>query len=410
MYGLVDCNNFYATCEQVFNPAFKNRPLVVLSSNDGCAVARSKEAKELGIPMGAPAFKYKDLFLKHDVIALSSNFPLYGDMSRRVIDTLKTFSLPLEVYSIDEAFIELPKENPLHFAKKIREKIKRWTGITVSVGVASTKTQAKIANQRAKKESSGVVLFHPDLLKSLPIGEIWGIGRRLAKRLYSYRIRSADQLIKQDDHWIRKKLSVHGLRTLLELRGTPCTGLEIGSPERKSIVSSRSFGKEIATFEEMSQAIASFVENAARKLRKEKLKAYFLVIFIETSRFHPPFYSRSKSIHLPIASAYTPELTEKAISALKTIYNEGLCYKRGGVLLSELVSENEGQYDFFSKDEEKTQLIKTFDAINRKFDHKVLSFASEGVSKKWKSLSAKCSPRYTTSWSDIPKIKVKKPR
>ncbi|MCB1081494.1 MAG: Y-family DNA polymerase, partial [Chlamydiia bacterium] len=221
LVALIDCNNFYASCEQVFNPTYQKRPLVVLSNNDGCIIARSKEARALGIPMGAPAFAYKSLFLQHRVIVLSSNFALYGDMSHRVMETLKTFDLPLEMYSIDEAFLSLPEENCVELGKEIQKRVKKWTGLSISVGIAPTKTLAKVANHAAKK-GSGVVLYQEGLLENLPVGEIWGIGHRTRKKLLSHGIRYAHELIKRHDPWIKKELSITGLRTVWELRGTPC--------------------------------------------------------------------------------------------------------------------------------------------------------------------------------------------
>ena len=403
MYALIDCNNFYASCEQVFNPSYRGRPLVVLSNNDGCAVARSKEAKALGIPMGAPAFKYKSLFLQHNVIVLSSNYTLYGDMSHRVIETIKTFSLPIEIYSIDEAFVVLPTGGALALAKEIRKKVKKWTGITVSIGIAPTKTQAKIANHAAKK-GPGVVPFDPSLLQNLPVNEVWGIGGRLANRLNKQRIRYAHELIGCSDTWVKKHLSVVGLRTVMELRGTPCIEHLEQAPERKSIVSSRSFGIEVTTLKELKEAIATFIGTAARKLRKEKLKAYYLLVFIQTHRFKEGYHSRSAAVHLPLASAYTPDLVKEGHIALEKLFQEGLSYKKGGVLLSELVHESETQLDLFTQDSAKKKVIEAFDTINARYDHNILTFASEGIRKKWKSASSRRSPRYTTCWDDIPRV------
>lgn len=380
------------------------RPLVVLSNNDGCVIARSKEAKSLGIPMGAPAFKYENLFLQHNVVVLSSNYTLYGDMSHRVIETIKSFGLLIEIYSIDEVFALLPKEGALALAQDIRNTIKKWTGITVSIGIAPTKTQAKIANRIAKK-GKGVIVFHPSYLEEFPVNEIWGIGGRLAKRLYQENIRYAHALTRASDAWIKKRLSIAGLQTVLELRGTPCIQHLEHPPERKSIVSSRSFGREVTSLKEMKEAIASFIGKAAQKLRKEKLKAYFLLVFIQTHRFKEGHVSRSAAVHLPLASNYTPELVREGHAALEKIFQEGLSYKKGGALLSELVHEEETQLDFFAKEKGKQKVIQTFDAINAKFDHNILSFASEGIRKKWKSASSRRSPRYTTCWDEIPRVR-----
>ncbi|QVL57007.1 MAG: Y-family DNA polymerase [Simkaniaceae bacterium] len=402
MYALVDCNNFYASCEQVFNPSYRGKPLVVLSSNDGCIVARSKEAKKLGIPMGTPAFEHKSLFLQHNVIALSSNFALYGDMSYRVIETIKTFDLPIEIYSVDEVFLVFPEKGGVKLAKEVRDRVLQWTGITVSIGIAPTKTLAKVANQKAKKRN-GIVKYNPDLLKDLPVEEIWGIGRRLKKRLHGYRIRYADELIRANDIWIKKHLSVTGLRTVMELRETPCIEhLEVG-PDRKSIISSRSFGRAVTTLNELKEAIGTFTATAALKLRKESLKTHFLLIFIHEKRFK----SETATIHLPLATSYTPDLIEAAHLLLEGMYQNGVTYKKGGVMLSELVSEKESQLDLFSKDKQaskKSQVIQALDQVNTHFGSKTLSFAAEGIDKKWKSNAEKRSPNYTTCWEEIPSV------
>lgn len=403
MYALIDCNNFYASCEQVFNPNYREKPLVILSSNDGCIIARSKEAKKLGIPMGAPAYEHKTLFLKNDVITLSSNFALYGDMSHRVIETIKTFNLPIEIYSIDEVFLVIPEKDQIELGKLIREKVLQWTGITVSIGIAPTKTLAKIANHSAKK-GKGVVKYTSSLLQDLPVDQIWGIGKHLKKRLHSHSIRYAHQLIQMSDHWIKKHLTVVGLRTVMELRETPCIGLLEIPPERKSIVSSRSFGRAVITLKELKEAIATFVANAARKLRREHLKAHFLLIFISANRFK----SETATIHLPIATAYTPDLIKAAHALLEGIYQNGFSYKKGGVMLSELISENESQLDLFSKEKnglKKRQVIETVDQINAHFGKQIMTFAGEGIQKKWKSLSSMRSPNYTTCWEEIPSVK-----
>lgn len=406
MYALVDCNNFYASCEQVFNPTFRGKPLVVLSSNDGCVIARSKEAKEIGIPMGTPAFELESLFLKHDVIVLSSNFALYGDMSHRVIETIKTFELPVEVYSIDEAFLVFPDKGGVELARAMREKIYQWTGITVSIGIAPTKTLAKVANHKAKK-GNGVIEYTPLLLQDLPIDEVWGIGKRLRKKLHGTGIRYAHELIQRDDLWLKKRFSVTFLRTVMELRGNPCIEYLEVAPARKSIVCSRSFGKVVTNLQELKEAIGTFVASGARKLRKEKLKAHFLLIFIDQKRF----LSASKTLHLPLASSYTPDLIQIAHSLLEEIYEEGATYKRAGVMLSELVSEEHDQLDFFQREkapERKRETIQAVDQINRHFGKEILTFAAEGLEKKWRSTSSKRSPSYTTSWEQILSIKGNK--
>lgn len=419
-YLLFDCNNFFASCEQLFNPHLKNQPIVVLSSNDGCIVARSKEAKALGIPMGAPYFEYKSFFLLHNVQVFSSNFELYGDISKRVIETVKTFDLPLEIYSIDEAFLFLSHSDPNSLqglGHQIKQKVYQWTGIHISVGIGPTKTLAKVANRIAKKEEryKGVFAFASakeadPYLKTLPVEEVWGIGQRLARRLYQLGIRHAFHFKETSDSLIKKQVTVTGLRTALELRGTPSFYLNETPPQRKSILSSRSFGAEVTTLYELKQAVATFIAKAAHKLRKEKLKAHFISVFIATNRFkETPYFSDSASFTLPLPSSHTPDLIAHAHKALEKIFLENRSYKRAGILLGELCPESEMQFDFFSEDllsEKKTSLMKTMDQINNKFSLSPLSFAAEGIKKNWKGLSTKCSPRYTTSWNEIPKINL----
>ena len=392
-YVLIDCNNFFASCEQVFNPAYRKRPLVVLSNNDGCVIARSKEAKAIGIPMGAAAFECKSLFLQHNVVVLSSNFALYGDMSHRVIETLKTFDFPTEIYSIDEAFLLLPQEK-YSLGKEIRNRVKKWTGLSISVGIAPTKTLAKVANHAAKK-GPGVVRFNPSLLHNLPVGEIWGIGRRSSKKLISHGIRYAHELIACSDTWIKKQLSIVGLRTVWELRGTPCLETQEIAPKRQSILTSRSFKRAITTIEELKEAVASFTAIAAQKLRKQKLKAYTLLVFAGGD---------SASVHLPLPSSNTPELMNLAHRALEGLFNKEKSYKRAGIMLSELVTEKTTQLDFLTKESSQKPLMKTVDQINAHYGQSIITFAGEGISKKWKSTPSKRSPKYTTSWDDLLKI------
>jgi len=393
-HALIDCNNFFASCEQVFNPSLRGCPLVVLSNNDGCVIARSKEAKALGIPMGAPAFEYQSLFLQHNVTVLSSNFALYGDLSHRVFETLKTFEYPIEIYSIDEAFLSLPSEGAFEVGQSIRKKVKQWTGISTSVGIAPTKTLAKIANHIAKK-GEGITQYHPSHLHNLPINEIWGVGRRTTKKLMSHGIRYAHELIECSDSWIKKRLSIVGLRTVMELRGISCLEIEEAISPRKSILTSRSFKRPLTTLKELKEAIGTFVAIAAKKLRKEKLKAHSLLVFAGRE---------SASLHLPLATSNTSELMNYAHQTLESLYNQDNLYKRAGVMLSGFVAESETQLDLFARAKSSSSLMKTVDEINRQFGPSTLIFAGEGITKKWKSAPTRRSPHYTTSWADLPKV------
>lgn len=403
MYALIDCNNFFASCEQLFNPKLQGNPVVVLSNNDGCVIARSAEAKKLGIPMGAPAFQYRSLFLEHNVTTLSSNFVLYGDMSKRVMDTLRTFEFPLEIYSIDEAFLFLPEADP-KLGHLIRDKVMQWTGIPISIGIAPTKTLAKVANKLAKK-GPGVVSFPSaeaaaPSLKTFPIEDIWGIRRRHKKRLYSYGVRTAADLKKRSDAWVKRYMTVTGLRTVWELQGTPCLSCQDVQPERKSIVSSRSFGCKITDPTALKEALSTFLARATRKLRRDHLKAQFLVVFISSDT------TTSAAKHLPLPTAYTPDLSAHAHALLEEIFKPGKEYKRAGVMLGELSHENATQCDLFANDpkaEHKQALMTSVDAINRRFETPMVTFASEGIAKKWQGLRSHRSPLYTTSWDDLPR-------
>jgi len=399
MISLIDCNNFFVSCERVFNPKLLNKPVVVLSNNDGCVVARSQEAKDLGIPMGAPSFEYKSLFLEYGVQVLSGNHRFYGDMSKRVMETLKTFDFPIEIYSIDEAFMLFPDHDP-QLAKAIRMKIMQWTGIPISIGVASTKTLAKVANHLAKK-GTGVHFFTEADLKTFPVDEIWGVGRRLKKRLYSFGIRSAWELKNCSDAWVKKHLTVTGLRTVWELRGTPSLECQEIAPPRKSIVSSRSFGRPITTLEELKEALSTFIATAARKLRKEKQRAHFLLIYISEK----PYASTSACFHLPLPSSYTPDLTACAHRLLEPLFKKGVRYKKAGVQLGELISEDVTQLDLFARETPgKKKRMSIMDQINETFEERMITFASEGIKKNWKGKSTKRSPNYTTSWDELPKV------
>lgn len=400
MFALVDCNNFFVSCERLFDPLLKGLPVVVLSNNDGCIIARSEEAKALGIPMGAPAFEYRSLFLEYGVKVLSSNYIFYGDMSKRVMQTLKTFGFPVEVYSIDEAFISL-KEADSALGHAIRNKVLKWTGIPISVGIAPTKTLAKAANRIAKKSEGTLVITEANsdfFLKNFPVSEIWGIGRRLSRRLYAHGIRSAFELKNCSDFWLKKELSVTGLRIALELRGIPSLEcLEI-APKRKSIICTRSFGCPVSSLSELKEALSTFTAHAACKLRKERLKAHHLLVFISSSRFE----SASAYFSLPLPSSFTPELVEQAHRLLDSLFAEGTKYRRAGVQLGELVDEKATQLDFFTQEpKEKQNLMLAMDKINEKFNKQMVAFASDGTVKKWKGLSAHRTPHYTTSWNEL---------
>lgn len=418
MYALIDGNNFYVSCERVFQPRLEGRPVVVLSNNDGCIIARSNEAKKLGIPMGAPFHQWEKILKKENGAWFSANFPLYGDMSRRMVECLRTFASHLEVYSIDEMFLDLEECAPQELSRlalDIPPMIKKWLGIPVSVGVAPTKTLAKLANKIAKKNPQynnafcGLTSseFDPHL-KDLPCSEIWGIGNRLSKRLSQRGIHTAKAFKYEDPERIRKLLSITGARTQQELWGSPCLSFEEINPPKKQILSSKSFGKKVSTIEEISEALASYVSRAGEKLRNEKLLTKVIIIFITTNRFssHDLQYSNSALISLPMPTADTGELIHYALEGLKRIYRNGFNYHKAGVLLQELSSEKCTQFHFFENEYNLKQraLQVAIDKINKGAGNKAVFHAAEGTINKWRMKSNFRSPSYTTRWDQILKV------
>ena len=386
MYALIDCNNFFASCETVFQPALKNKPVVVLSNNDGCVIARSQAARALGIPMGAPLFEYERFFKKHDVKIFSSNFVLYADMSRRVMESIESLGIDLEPYSIDETFAQLPLIDP----ELIRQRVYQWTGIPVSIGLGKTKTQAKLANKLAKK-NSGIWFFKNEDLKTFPIEDIWGIGKRYSLKLKSYGLCSAFDLTEKNDAWVAKHLSVVGLRTVWELRGSSCLQ-DLPAP-KKGIVASRSFARAVTSKELLSEAVMTFVAKAARKLRKDQSKASFLQVFTN----HSSAYYR-----LAHATDDNPQLMAHARILLNRIYQEGQNYKRAGVLLTDITSDT--QLDLLSSPPKQNPLMPLLDTVNRAYQKEMLFYACQGTSRRWQAPPKHRSPRYTTRLSDIPRI------
>jgi DNA polymerase V len=418
MFALVDCNNFYASCERVFHPEWKNRPIVILSNNDGCIIARSNEAKALGIPMGAPLFQYKDLMKAHNVIICSSNYTLYGEMSARVMQTLKTFSAETQIYSIDEAFLALQGEDLEDQALKIREKVLKWTGIPVSIGIAKTKTLAKVANYYVKqnKTSCGVFILEgksqiDHILDTLPVTDIWGIGGRLGKKLSILGISTAQQFRDADDTLIKKHLSVVGLRTAMELREINCLPLNEVPSAKKSITCSRAFGRPIETFEELCEAVASYTAKAAEKMRSQGSVSAEMNVFVE---FHPfqrdipnSLYSK---IVFPEPTNYTPHLIAYAKTVLKQLYQPGKQYRKAGIILESLVSEHCFQTDLFAKKEKSNKklnkLMGIIDTLNDGFGHNIVHSAAEGVSSGWKMKQNRRTARFTTRWNELLTIKI----
>ncbi|NGX61344.1 MAG: DNA polymerase IV 1 [Chlamydiae bacterium] len=418
--ALVDCNNFYVSCERIFQPKLIGKPVVVLSNNDGCIIARSQEAKRLGIPMGAPLFQWAEFLRIHDVGVLSSNFALYGDFSSRVMEILASSTPEIEIYSIDEAFLCLKGiANPADYCRKVREKILKWTGIPVSIGIAPTKTLAKVANHRAKRDPSLEGVYAPTLkeisshLETLPVEEIWGIGRRLTACLEKWGIRTAAQFRNQPEEWVRKSLSVVSMRTLLELRGISCLPIEEVPPQKKSTMTSRSFSIPILAKEDLEEAVASFAARGAEKLRKEGLCASWIQVFIMTSPFQKEeaFYRNQALLTFPEPTSYTPKILSTAKKALQSIFRHGYAYKKAGVLLGDLVPETSYQQDLFSpqnphqKKREKA-LMHILDRSEARFGYRALQFAAEGITPAWKRPNSSRSPCFTTRWPDLLTIHI----
>jgi DNA polymerase V len=408
--ALVDCNNFYASCEAEFQPKLSGLALVVLSNNDGCVVARSPQAKSAGIRMGEPVFKIRHLIAQQNIQVFSSNYPLYGDMSQRVMLTLAQCAPEIEIYSIDEAFLDLSgfeHRDLAQYGQEIRDLVRQWTGITVSIGIGPTKTLAKVANRVAKKSGSGVChltqLDTDEVLSTFDIEDIWGIGRRYAKSLRSHGISTALQLRDADPAWAKQKYSVVMQRTILELRGHSCIPLELAPPSRQSIMVSRSFSRPVTELRELKEAIATHLSRAAEKLRLYQLTANVLQVFAHTSRFRDNYYTNGVTISLPVATQDTAELLFYAMSGAEAIYRPGHAFAKAGVLLLELQPETLVQGHLFEqRDTERSKLLMaTLDNLNRQFGARAVQYASAGLMKGWGMRQERRSPRWTTCWGEL---------
>ena len=415
--ALVDCNSFYVSCERLFNPKIRKKPVVVLSNNDGCIISRSNEAKALGIKMGEPYFKAKEIILKNNIQVFSSNYSLYGDLSRRVMRTLKRFNVDIEIYSIDEAFLDMTNfsdKEVEEVGKEIRSTILQWTGIPTSIGIAQTKTLSKIANHIAKKKKTGVTsligLENIDpILEKVEINDVWGVGRQLTKFYNKNGIYNAKQLKNKSNTWIKKNSNVLGSRTAMELRGVPCIDLEKTPSKRKSCVVSRSFGKRVEKLQEMKEAVANYSLNASEKIRSESLNAKSITIFIRTSPFQSRFgyYSNSKTIDFPIATDNSIEIVKAAIEGLESIFKNGYRYQKAGIMLTGLSNLNEGENLFSSeKDKKIGNLMRSIDKTNYRYGRSTLSLASAGIQKRWNMKREYSSKIDTADFYCLPTIRA----
>jgi DNA polymerase V len=419
VFALADCNNFYVSCERVFNPKLAGKPVVVLSNNDGCVIARSNEAKSLGIGMGAPLFKIEDVIKAHGVHVHSSNYALYGDMSRRVIEVLTQFTPDVEIYSIDEAFLDLAgftRMNLTDYGRSIKSTVMTWTGIPVSVGIAETKTLCKIATRIAKKsrKTDGVLDLtnspHRDYALSITgVEDIWGVGRGYSQFLRSIGITNALQFRDASANIIKRKMGITGLRILNELRGVCCYPLEQSPPPKKEITVSRSFKNTLTGRADVMEAIAAYASRGAEKLRAAHLEANILVVFLMTNPCKEESrYFNMKTLQLPFSTNDTSELIAHARRGFDEIYQEGCLYKKAGVIFRDLSSDSLTQTDLFAQDrkEHSREVMEAFDKINKKYGRDSIRYAVTGSTSapKWKTAFQWRSPSYTTDWNQLPKV------
>ena len=416
-FALIDGNNFYVSCERVFQPKLEGRPVVVLSNNDCCAVARSAEVKALGVKMGAPWFQMQALARQHGIVALSSNYELYADLSNRMMAILATFSPDQEIYSIDECFLGLTgfeKHDLAAYGQAIRQQVRQCVGIPVCVGFAATKTLAKLANHCAKKDLSGydgVCDFgrlseseRAHLFANIPVGEVWGVGRQLSRQLAERGIATVEALRTTDAKTLRREFSVVLERTQSELNGVSCLAMEAVLANKQQIMSSRSFGHYVYDLEPLGEAVASYIAIAAAKLRRQGSLAGMVQVFIRTNphKIDAPQYQRGLNIPLPEPTDDTLRLTKIARWGLKKIYRDGFAYQKAGVALMNLCDARTGQLDLFSKSKNNTRLMQAMDHINQTWGRGTVHSAAEGVCKEWKMKREKKSPGYTTRWDELP--------
>jgi len=416
-FALVDCNNFYASCERVFNPKLENEPIVILSNNDGCIVSRSNEAKELKIPMGAPYFKYKELMNKNGVHVFSSNYPFYGDMSKRVMESLRTLLPNLEIYSIDEAFVDLSQyeeSNLVVICEGIKEKVKQWTGIPISIGIGHTKTLAKVANLIAKKKKEDNIC---DLRKTaeieeelaiLDVEDIWGIASGWGLRLKSIGINTGYDLMKANPQYIRQKISVVGQRIVMELNGYPCIDTE-RVQKRKSIISSKSFGYKVTEIQEIKEAISTYAARACEKLRDQKSRVQVISVYLGTSNFEEEDnrYAKSKTKILNTPTSSTSKVINEANKIIEEIYLKGYRYQKTGITLLNLINEDYVQENLYEEifSEGKEKIMAVVDQVNMQYGSNTVFYASQGTKKNWRVKSDNRSKKYTTSLKELPLIK-----
>ncbi|MBP7460673.1 MAG: Y-family DNA polymerase [Candidatus Delongbacteria bacterium] len=420
IFALVDCDNFYASCERLFRPDLAGKPLVILSNNDGCIIARSNEAKALGIKMGTPFYRNKSLIAGHDVTVFSSNYALYGDISHRVMRLLSEMTPRLEVYSIDEAFLGLEhiaKGDLEPYARHIRERIGHWIGVPVSVGIGASKTLAKLATRIAKKNRAWGGIFDlanrpdgDDWLHQIEVDDIWGIGRQSAQWLKKNGIFTALHLKYSDERWIEKHLTIVGRRIVLELRGISCLPLDDLPLSRQGILCSRSFGRPVTRRIDLEEAVAEYCSRAAEKLRHQYSLASWMQVFVMTDRFKKNnFYYNSAAARLVPPCADTIRLIKQSHICLNQLYREGYVYRKAGIMLGGMVSDQYQQTELFSETSDQPGIhtvMETLDQINTKWGAHSIRIASSGIDQSWSMRQALRSNRYTTRWNELPLIRI----
>ncbi|MDT8412906.1 MAG: Y-family DNA polymerase [Vicingaceae bacterium] len=419
MFALIDCNNFYASCERVFRPDLVGKPIVVLSNNDGCVIARSNEAKALNIPMGAPAFKFKEVFANNNVKVFSSNYALYGDMSNRVMNLLREFTPDIEIYSIDEAFLKFigfQFYDLQQYGEHIKHTIYKGTGIPISVGFAPTKALSKVANRIAKKypnQTKGVYIIDSDekrikALKWLKIEDVWGIGRRLSKRLNKYGVTNAYEFTLLPDEFVKKELSIVGLRLKKELSGLPTLDLE-HTQKKKAIATTRSFDKMLTDIASINERVSTFAATCAEKLRQQKSCCNILMVFVLTNEHRKDLtqYSKNIVIKTDYPTNSSIDLIKYASIGLKAIYKQGYQYKKAGVVVMGITPQQEKQLNFFVKENPKHEkIMSVMDNINLSIGKKKIKLAVQDLGRTWKMKQEKLSPRYTTKLDEVIEINV----
>jgi len=416
MIALADCNNFYASCERVFNPGLKNKPIVVLSNNDGCIIARSNEAKVLGIKMGEPVFKVRDIIDNNNVHVFSTNFALYGDMSSRVMSLLSDMSPEIEIYSIDEAFMNFTGvKDSVHLVSKMKSIIAKSTGIPISIGIAETKTLAKVANYIAKKQTANGVYALTEqqqienALKELPVSKLWGVGNRHLRMLNSYGINTTYDFIQLNEDWVLEKMTIMGLRMQRELKGDSCFGIDAYPSRKKNIRTSRSFGVKVKSLQTIQESIIAHAARCAEKLRIENSCARYVSVILRTNPFSKSqdYYYGYKSINLEIPTNDSMEIVHAAKALLGSIYKEGLIYTKSGVIVGDNVPADQVQLNLFYSEqgkEKRKNLYKRIDFINQTMGRDKIQLLGQGIAKKWKLKQENLSPCYTTRWTDLLRV------